>query len=63
MSFLPGKGRALHQQALAAEFWYQEPEAVTEQLLREVRFRGPVHDPCCGEGRIPIVARRFGPSS
>jgi hypothetical protein len=60
MSFLPGKARALHQQPLAAEFWYQEPEGVTEKLMWEVKFREPVHDPCCGEGHIPLVAHRFG---
>ena len=60
MSSLPGKARALHQQPLAAEFWYQEPEGVTEKLMWEVKFRGPVHDPCCGEGHIPLVAQRFG---
>lgn len=60
MSFLPGKARAEHQQELVALFWYQEPKAVTEQLLREWEFRGPVHDPCCGEGRIPLVAQQFG---
>jgi hypothetical protein len=60
MSLLPGAKRAAHQQELAPLSWYWEPEEVTEQLLREITFCGPVHDPCCGSGRIPILARRFG---
>ena len=60
MSFLPGKSRAAHQQGLVPLFWYWEPDSVTEQLLEAMTFRGPIHDPCCGSGRIPIVARRFG---
>lgn len=60
MSFLPGAARAKHQQGLVPHFWYWEPEKVTEQLLESMTFRGPIHDPCCGSGRIPRVARRFG---
>jgi hypothetical protein len=60
MSFLPGKARARHQHSLVPLFWYWEPEEVTRQLLTELTFRGLVHDPCCGSGRIPRVARDFG---
>jgi hypothetical protein len=60
MSFLPGKARSAHQQDLVPLFWYWEPEKVTRQLLTEITFRGPIHDPCCGSGRIPRVAGEFG---
>jgi hypothetical protein len=60
MSFLPGKARARHQQGLVPLYWYWEPEEVTEQLLQEITFTGPIHDPCCGSGRIPTVAQKFG---
>jgi hypothetical protein len=60
MSFLPGAKRAKHQQELVPLSWYWEPPEVTERLLEEITFRGPIHDPCCGSGRIPIVARKFG---
>ena len=60
MSLLPGRARGLHQQPLAPQSWYWESPEVTHQLLNEVTFRGPVHDPCCGSGRIPIAAREFG---
>jgi hypothetical protein len=60
MSFLPGKARATHQQELVPLSWYWEPEAVTRRLLEELTFHGPIHDPCCGSGRIPRVAAEFG---
>jgi hypothetical protein len=60
MSLLPGAARAAHQQPLAPQFWYWEPVWCVEKLFEEVIFTGPVHDPCCGSGRIPITAQKFG---
>jgi hypothetical protein len=60
MSFLPGKARAAHQQELVHLSWYWEPESVTRRLLEEITFSGPIHDPCCGSGRIARVARELG---
>jgi hypothetical protein len=60
MSFLPGKARAAHQQGLVRLSWYWEPGEVTRRLLKEITFRGSIHDPCCGSGRIPLVAGEFG---
>jgi hypothetical protein len=59
MSFLNGKQRAKHQKSLVPLLWYWEPVEVTQQLLKAITFRGPVHDPCCEAGRIPLVARAF----
>lgn len=40
--------------------WYIENFWVSERLFDHERFRGVVHDPCCGTGRIVRSARRAG---
>jgi hypothetical protein len=35
--------------------FYATPSWVTEALLRHVRFRGPVWEPCCGTGAMSAV--------
>lgn len=40
--------------------WYQEPERVTTQLLREEEFQGPIVDPCCGAGNIVKALKGAG---
>jgi hypothetical protein len=35
--------------------FYATPSWVTEALLRHVRFRGPVWEPCCGDGAMSTV--------
>ncbi len=41
-----------------ARDFYATPEWVTEVLLRHVRFRGRVWEPCCGAGAITTVMQR-----
>jgi hypothetical protein len=60
VSLLPGAPRALHQQPLVPHSWYWEPVDCIERLFEEVTFTGPIHDPCCGAGRIPITTQKFG---
>ena len=43
-----------------ARDFYATPEWVTEALLRHVRFRGRVWEPCCGAGAITTVMQRRG---
>ncbi|CAH2604863.1 conserved protein of unknown function [Rhodovastum atsumiense] len=40
--------------------FYATPAWVTEALLRHVRFRGRVWEPCCGTGAITTVLQRHG---
>jgi hypothetical protein len=35
--------------------FYATPSWVTEALLRHVRFRGPVWEPCCGDGAMSKI--------
>jgi hypothetical protein len=35
--------------------FYATPSWVTEALLRHIRFRGPIWEPCCGDGAISKV--------
>jgi tRNA G10 N-methylase Trm11 len=44
----------------AAKDFYATPEWVTEALLRHVRLRGPIWEPCCGTGAISEVLSRQG---
>jgi hypothetical protein len=65
MSLLSGALRAKHRKPLAPQSWYWEPEEAIHALfaaLPEIGFvlKGPIHDPGCGSGRIPIVARSYG---
>lgn len=43
-----------------AEDFYSTPDWVTECLLRETALRGPVWEPCCGDGAIAEVLKRAG---
>lgn len=43
-----------------AEDFYSTPDWVTECLLRNTILRGPVWEPCCGDGAIAEVLRRGG---
>jgi hypothetical protein len=60
MSLLPGAARAKHKQPRAKHDWYTENRWAAEQLFAQIQFTGPIHDPACGEGRIPIAARKAG---
>ena len=35
--------------------FYATPNWVTEALLRHIRFRGPVWEPCCGDGAMIVL--------
>lgn len=39
---------------------YVEPEWCSRRLFEEEFFQGPIHDPCCGFGRIPASAAAAG---
>ncbi len=39
---------------------YPTPEWVTEALLKHVTLRGPVWEPCCGDGAMARVLERAG---
>jgi hypothetical protein len=60
MSFLPGHLRAAFQQARNDDDWYVEPPECVHSLFDAVRFKGAIHDPCCGQGTIPKVAMDRG---
>ena len=40
--------------------FYATPSWVTEALLRHVRFRGPIWEPCCGDGAMSKVLAAHG---
>ena len=40
--------------------FYATPAWVTEALLRHIRFRGPIWEPCCGDGAMSTVLGRHG---
>ncbi len=40
--------------------FYATPAWVTESLLQHVRFRGPVWEPCCGDGAMSRVLGAHG---
>lgn len=60
MSFLPGHMRAAFAQARANDDWYVETPPCVHSLFDAVQFEGVIHDPCCGGGTIPKVARERG---
>jgi hypothetical protein len=61
MSLLSCATRAKHQKPLAELSWYWEPPEAIQTLFQEYTFKSKrLHDPCCGAGRIPITARKFG---
>ena len=54
--------RPIHVSAFerAGHDFYATPSWVTEALLRHIRLRGPVWEPCCGDGAMAIVLGRHG---
>lgn len=54
--------RPMHISGYAREEddFYPTPAWVTECLLRHVTFRGPVWEPCCGDGAIAQVVAAHG---
>jgi len=57
-----GAARPIHISGYARKDrdFYATPDWVTEALLRNVRFRGRVWEPCCGAGAIATVMQRRG---
>ena len=60
--FRPDLRRAIHVSGYEREGqdFYATPAWVTEALLRHVRFRGPVWEPCCGDGAMSSVLAGHG---
>jgi hypothetical protein len=54
--------RAIHVSGYHREGqdFYATPAWVTEALLQRVRFRGPVWEPCCGDGAMSTVLAAGG---
>lgn len=54
--------RAIHVSGYDREGqdFYATPDWVTEALLRHVRMRGPVWEPCCGTGAMSAVLAAHG---
>ena len=54
--------RAIHLSGYDREGrdFYATPDWVTEALLRHVRLRGPVWEPCCGDGAMAKVLASRG---
>ena len=59
---LPDACRAIHVSGYEREGrdFYATPPWVTEALLHHVRFRGPVWEPCCGDGAMSSVLMKNG---
>lgn len=49
-----------HSWQREAQEHYVEPFWCSERLFAEEKFEGPVWDPCCGFGRIPMSAFKHG---
>ena len=54
--------RAIHRSGYdrQAEDFYATPDWVTRCLLRQVKLRGAVWEPCCGDGAIARVVAQAG---
>jgi hypothetical protein len=54
--------RAIHLSGYEREGrdFYATPAWVTQALLRHVRFRGPIWEPCCGDGAMSSVLADHG---
>ena len=54
--------RPIHVSAFAraGDDFYATPSWVTEALLRHIRFRGPIWEPCCGNGAMSTVLGQRG---
>ena len=61
-AFRPDPRRAIHVSGYqrAGHDFYATPAWVTEALLRHVRFRGRVWEPCCGDGAMSSVLAGHG---
>lgn len=59
---MPDNFRPIHISGFArrANDFYATPAWVTECLLRHVTLRGPVWEPCCGDGAIARVIETHG---
>ncbi len=57
-SRLFGDGRSGY--ARVADDWYVEQEWAVARLFDVERFAGALHDPACGKGTIPLMARAYG---
>lgn len=57
MSQLPGLLRSQHARERWDSDYYVEPAWCVHLLFDTVHFYGSIHDPCCGGGTIPTVAR------
>jgi hypothetical protein len=59
---LPEVRRAIHISGFERQGrdFYATPAWVTEALLRHVHFRGPVWEPCCGDGAMSLVLAEHG---
>lgn len=44
----------------ASDDFYATPSWVTEALLHHIHFRGPIWEPCCGDGAMSTVLARHG---
>jgi hypothetical protein len=58
----PARSRAVHASDFARrpKDFYATPAWVTEALLRHVSLRGPVWEPCCGDGAMARVLAAHG---
>lgn len=59
---LEAERRAVHVSGFQREGrdFYATPSWVTEALLRHVSFRGPIWEPCCGDGAMSTVLASHG---
>ncbi|HWL06750.1 MAG TPA: hypothetical protein VNQ99_17740 [Xanthobacteraceae bacterium] len=63
MSVIETPGRravAAHAYDRQDDDWYTENRWCSRRLFDEEKFNGPIHDPCCGSGRIVEAARAAG---
>jgi hypothetical protein len=58
----PGSPRPIHNSGYerVGRDFYATPSWVTEALLRHVQLRGPVWEPCCGDGAMSTVLAAHG---
>ncbi len=56
------ESRAIHVSGYDREGrdFYATPDWVTAALLRHIRFRGPIWEPCCGDGAMSTVLAAQG---
>jgi hypothetical protein len=60
MGMLPGDRRAAAKRDRWDSDFYVEPAWCVEAFFEACQLTGPIHDPCCGSGTIPTVARQYG---